>query len=278
MTTLVTGARGSVGRHVVAGLHDRGERVRALTRTPDEIDVPDGVEVVAGDLLSPETLRPALDGVDRLYLFPVAQTADEVVKLAVDAGVRRIVVLSSDSLETRLETNRASTEEHGTVERAVEAAGVEWTFLRPFAFAGNALFWSHTIVHEGVVRAAYPHAAQSLVHERDIADVAVTALLDDGHVGAKYRLTGPESLTQLEQVRILGEAIGRPIRFEELTHQEKYDELAQFIEPGDVEMILGYFAVATEKPDVVLPTVQQVTGRPARSFAQWSADHAADFG
>ncbi|MGH3939495.1 MAG: NAD(P)H-binding protein [Pseudonocardiaceae bacterium] len=277
MTTLVTGARGTVGRHVVARLHNQGEQVRALTRTPNEVCAPEGVEVVSGDLLEPESLQTAFKGVERLYLFPVSQTVDEVVTLAVRSGVRRIVVLSSDSLVTRLETNRASTEEHGAVERAVESAGIEWTFLRPFAFAGNALFWAHSIRTEGIVRAAYPHAAQSLVHEVDIATVAVIALLEDGHVGARYRLTGPEAITQVEQVRVLSDAIGRPIRFEELTHQRKRDELVQFLPPDDADMILGYFAVASEKPDEVLPTVEQVTGRPARSFAQWAADHVTDF-
>ncbi|MEV4754145.1 NAD(P)H-binding protein [Micromonospora sp. NPDC049559] len=277
MTILVTGATGSVGRQVVGQLVAAGEEVRALSRSPETAGLPAGVPVFQGDLERPETLAAAFEGVDRLYLFPVPRTAHDVVAMARKAGVRRIVVLSSDSMNTRLETNRESVEDHGAVERAVAEADVEWTFLRPFAFAGNALFWAHSIRTENVVRAAYPLAAQALVHEADIAAVATTALLEDGHDGAAYRLTGPESLTQIEQVRILGEAIGREIRFEELTHEQKLAELTQFIPAGDAEMILGYFAVAVHTPDVVLPTVEEVTGRPARSFAQWAADHRSDF-
>ena len=277
MTILVTGATGTVGRHVVARLLDAGEKVRALTRRPDEAGLPEKAEVVQGDLALPETLEKAFHGVEKLYLFPVGQTAKEVVDLAARSGVRRVVVLSSDAVVTQLETNQDSVSEHGTVERAVEAADVEWTFLRPFAFAGNALFWAHSISTESVVRTAYPDAAQALVHEADIADVAVAALLEDGHAGAKYRLTGPESITQLAQVRTIGEVLGREIRFEELTHEQKREEMLQFIPEDSVDMILGYFVVAVDNPDVVLPTVQEVTGRPARTFADWVADHTADF-
>ncbi|MFI6517032.1 NAD(P)H-binding protein [Spirillospora sp. NPDC050679] len=278
MTVLVTGATGSVGRVVVDRLREAGEPVRALTRDAADAGLPDDVEVFQGDLLRPETLAPALEGVDRLYLFPVHQTAPQVAEAIARAGVRRVVVLSSDAVGSTIPTNKASADEHGAVERAVAGTGAEWTALRPFGFAGNALFWAHSIATEGVVRMAYPTAAQSLVHEADIAEVAVAALLEDGHAGRVYRLSGPEAITQEEQVRIIAEVVGRPIEVVELTPEQKRAEMAEWIPEDAVDMILGYFAVAVERPDEVLPTVEQVLGKPARTFAQWARDHAADFG
>src|SRR3990170_32540 len=98
MTILVTGATGHVGRQVVAQLVAAGAPVRALTRNPATAAFPAGVEVVRGDLLDPESLEPALTGVDRLYLFPEPRTATEVVAAAERAGVRRIVTLSSGAV------------------------------------------------------------------------------------------------------------------------------------------------------------------------------------
>ncbi|MEU6024219.1 NAD(P)H-binding protein [Micromonospora sp. NPDC048871] len=276
MTILVTGATGTVGRHVVDQLLARGANVRALSRNP-AASLPADVEVVNGDLLRPDSLRPALTGVDRMYLFPVPDTAKECVDIAVRAGVRRIVVLSSDAVNTRYEIAGDSIDDHLAVENAVAESDVEWTFLRPVAFASNTLFWAHSITTEGVVRAAYPNAAQALVHEADIAAVAVTALLEDGHAGGRYTITGPEAITQVEQVRTIADQIGRDIRFEEMTPEEKHAEMIQYLPEDSVRMILGYFAIAVTNPDPVTTAVQQVTGVPARTFAEWVADHASYF-
>ncbi|SHG11988.1 NAD(P)H-binding protein [Streptoalloteichus hindustanus] len=277
MTILVTGATGNVGRHVVNQLVAAGEAVRALTRRPERTGLPAGVEVVAGDLRRPETVSPAVAGVDRMYLFPVPETAGEVVELAVQAGVRRIVVLSSSSTVDRRSTNWAAGEEHLAVERAVEAADVEWTFVRPGAFAANTLEWAPAIRAEGVVRAPHGAGRQAMVHEADIAEVATTALLRDGHAGAKYLLTGPEAISRVDQARAIGAAIGRSVRFEEIS-PERYRELVG-VYLGDevVDMLLGYWADAERTPDPVLPTVEEVLGRPARTFARWAEDNAASF-
>ena len=105
MTILVTGATGNVGRLVVDQLIKAGASVRALTRDPSTAALPAGAEVAAGDLTRPSSLAEALDGVDRMYLFPVAETAREVVDLAKRAGVRRIVVLSSGAVTTGYDTD-----------------------------------------------------------------------------------------------------------------------------------------------------------------------------
>jgi uncharacterized protein YbjT (DUF2867 family) len=265
---LVIGATGKVGHHVVDGLLERGARVRALTRNPDAARLPVGVEVVSGDLTDPKTFADHMPGVEAVFLvwpFLAAEAAAEVVDtLAGDAG--RIVYLSAEAAGRRPDSVWAS------VERAVERSGREWTFLRPTGFAANTLMWSGQIRRSGVVRWVYGRAARSLIHERDVADVAVRALTEGGHVRVRYVLTGPEALTQVEQVRRIGDAIGRALRWEEVSPDEIRDQLA-----GVPASALDTWASFVDSPEVVTSTVREVTGRPARSFPEWARDHAMDF-
>ncbi|MEU8891650.1 NAD(P)H-binding protein [Streptomyces sp. NPDC048442] len=277
MTVLVTGATGAVGRHVVDRLVAEGASVRALTRSPATAGLPSGVEVFEGDLERPATVRAALEGAERLYLFPVPETAREVVALAKEAGVRHIVVLSSSSVLDTSGDNHSGAH-HRAVEEAVEASGIDWTFVRPDEFATNLLWkWGHSIRAESVVRAPYGNAPRVLIHEADVAAVAATALLEDGHAGQAYVLTGPQALTQADQVQVLAGAAGRPLRFEEITPDEARAEMGRFMPAPVVEMVLGYLADAVHHPPSPVDTVERVTGRPARTFARWAADHAADF-
>lgn len=216
---LVIGATGKVGRHVVDGLRKEGAEVRALARNPDTAGLPVDVEVVAGDLTSPASLRPAMDGIDTVFLLWPSFAADgaaAVVDLIAEHA-SRIVYLSAMSVRDDLPPE--ATGVWGAVERLIERTGLEWTFLRAGGFAGNTLEWAEQIRADGVVRAPFPGASRSLIRERDIAAVAVRALVGDGHVGAKYVLTGPEVVSQADQVRIIGEVIGRPLEFDELPRE-----------------------------------------------------------
>ncbi|MEW2357475.1 NAD(P)H-binding protein [Spirillospora sp. NPDC029432] len=287
MTVLVTGANGGVGRLVVDGLVRDGQRVRALTRTPGKASFPDGVEVAGGDLTEPDGLAEALRGVERLYLFPVAATARRVVEMAVDAGVKRIVVLSSGAVTGGLDTDF-----HLPVEQAVEASGLEWTHVRPGEFMLNKVWlWGPSIRAERVVRDPNPDVAWCPVHERDIADVAVAALLGDGHAGAAYDVNGPELLTLRDQATAIGAAIGKEIRFERVTPHEAreiYMKQGGFA-AANADFLLGFedYSGAEADPDAAaepnlaaygpFPTAEAVTGRPARTFAEWARDHATDF-
>lgn len=277
MSVLVTGATGRVGRRVVDQVLAAGEHVRALTRTPEKANFPVEVEVVHGDLTHPESLQRAVKGVESAYLFPLPDAAPEFARLAAAAGVRRIVVLSSSSVLDEDEANYSGAY-HRAVEQAVAAQDVEWAFVRPDEFASNVLWkWGHSIRSERTVRAAYPRAARALIHEADVADVAATALLDDTSAGEAYELTGPESLTQVEQVRLIGEALGMEIRFEEITHAAAREEMLHFMPGPVVNMVLSYLAKSEGQEATVLPTVQEVTGKPGRHFKEWAAEHRAEF-
>jgi uncharacterized protein YbjT (DUF2867 family) len=283
VTTVVTGASGTVGRSLVAQLLRAGEPVRAVTRDPAGARFPPGAEVVGGDLADPATLAAALEGAERLHLFPYPETAPAVAALARRAGVRRVTVLSSGSVTAGYDTDYQL-----PVEQAVEASGLEWTHLRPGEFAANRLaLWGPSVRAERVVRWPFPDEVGIPVHEADIAAVAVLALLEDGHAGRAYDMTGPARVSVREQVAAIAAAIGDEVRLEPVSREEA---LRLLTEQGgwaaaNGPFLLGYegFSEGTEYPEidveelVPLPTVERLTGRPARSFAEWAADHADDF-
>ncbi|MFI0469049.1 NAD(P)H-binding protein [Saccharopolyspora sp. 5N102] len=276
MTVLVTGATGNVGRRVVDRLLAAGTQVRALTRRPEAAGLPGDVEVLRGDLADSDALAKALAGVDSVFLFPVPEGIEAFVERAKAAGVRRVVVLSSKAVE--FADGNAIGERHRVIEEAVEAGGFEWTFLRPGAFATNTLAWADSIRTEGVVREPFVDAQQTPIHEDDIAAVAATALLEDGHAGAAYALSGPEALTVREQVQAISAAIGREVGLEEQTlEQARAHMVAEGVPEAIVDALLSYGAQNVENAAPPVRTVEQVTGRPARTFAQWAVDHADDF-
>jgi uncharacterized protein YbjT (DUF2867 family) len=269
LATFVIGATGKVGRHVVSGLLERGAAVRALARDPDAADLPADVMVISGDLSDPQGFAQHLDGVEAVFLvwpFFSAEGSDEVVAVLARYA-RRIVYLSAEAAGQRPESFWAR------VEQAIERSATEWTFLRPTGFAANTLMWADQIRDSGIVRWPYGQAARSLIHERDIADVAVRALTEDGHAGARYVLTGPEALSQAQQAHAIGAALGRTVRWEELSREDAERQLAGRVP----DTALDTWASFVEAPEVVTSTVQEVTGTPARAFAEWARDHAHDF-
>jgi uncharacterized protein YbjT (DUF2867 family) len=164
------------------------------------------------------------------------------------------------------------------MERLIETSGLEWTFLRPDMFAGNALAWWAPQIRAGdIVRWPYLSAPKAPIDERDIAKVAVRALCEEGHVGAEYVLTGPQSLSQFEQVSIIGRVIDRPLRIQEMSPDEVRLEWLPIWPESVVNMLLDAWAAAIGQPAHVTSTVAEVTGAPARTFLEWAIDHAREF-
>ncbi|MEU2395005.1 NmrA family NAD(P)-binding protein [Streptomyces sp. NPDC007369] len=270
---LVTGATGNVGRNIVRGLLDAGEKVRAVTRDPETAGLPAEVEVLAGDLNRPEGLGPALEGVERVFLFPVFGALDGFLSAAKAAGVQHVVLLSSSAVEFA-EPGWIG-QAHLDCEASVAASGIGHTFVRAGLFMRNDLGWAGQIA-SGVVRGAYGTAAAAPVDERDIAAVAVQSLLaaQDGSI---HTLTGPESLSQIARVAIISEVIGRPLRFEELSREVALDHLSAQMPPEAASFLLDQLASWQGVTAEVLPTVEQVTGRPAHTYREWVQHHAAEF-
>ncbi len=278
---LVIGGTGTVGRQVLSRLAATGAQVRALARNPGAARLPPQVDFVRGDLTLPETLDGCLDGIEAVFLVwtaPAAAVAPALERIAKHA--RRIIFLSAPlktahPLFQQPNPLRAMGEQ---IERLIETSGLQWTFLRPGMFAANALSWWAPQIRAGnVVR--WPHLAipTAPIDERDIAAVAVRALCEDGHAGAEYVLTGPQSLTQFEQVSTIGRAIGRSLRIEEISPDEARRELLTIMPLPAVNMLLQAWAAAFGQPAHVTSTVAEITGAPPHTFLDWATDNAAEF-
>lgn len=271
---LVTGATGNVGRNVVQQLLEAGETVRALTRNPEKAGLPGEVEVHAGDIADPSRLHTALKDVDRVFLFPVFGQLEGFLKVAMESRVDHIAMLSSSAIE--FEDPGFIGQIHLECENAVKASALPHTFVRAGLFMLNDRGWAPQIRESGTVRAAYGTAATAPVDERDIAAVAVASLLSPSD-GSVHSLTGPESLSQIDRVRIIGDVLGRPVEFEELSREAALGHLVRQMPPEAAGFLLDQLASWQGVTAEVLPTVEQVTGRPAHTYAQWVEHHRADF-
>jgi len=269
MKILVTGATGTVGTHLVEQLIQTGIQVRALTRNPAKANFPNGVEVVAGDLTMPTSLTPALEGITGLHLINFGggtplQTGNEIMELAEKAGVKRVTVLRGGP--------------KGALEQAVESSKLTWTFLQPVEFMSGILEWAPSIRAEGVVRQPFSNRKTAIVHEADIASVAARVLGEDSHAGKTYSITGPEVLTPREMVRIISATTGHNIQFIELTEAQAREQWrAAGTPPEVIEFLVWAYGNTPPVGYTLSPAVEQVTGRPPRTFAQWAAEHSDDF-
>ncbi|MFE7338433.1 NAD(P)H-binding protein [Streptomyces griseus] len=271
MTILVTGATGTVGRRVVEQLLERGAHVRALTRDPARAELPAGVDVVRGDLTDPASLEPALDGVTGLHLitfggglFAPLETGEEILGLARKAGVRRVTVLHGGGATP--------------MESAVRASGFDWTVVMPVEFMANALEWAPGIRSEGVVREPFVDRLSAMVHESDIGAVVAAALTEDGHGGQEYLVTGPQVLTVRDKTAAIGAARGADVELVELTEEQALESWRGQGMPEDViAFLIDVYRDTPPEGRTVLDTVEKVTGRPARTFAQWAEEHAEHF-
>jgi uncharacterized protein YbjT (DUF2867 family) len=278
---LVIGATGTVGGQLVLQLAAQGARVRAMTRNPEAAQLPSNIEIARGDLTVPDTLEKCLDDVDSVFLVwtaPMSATDAALARIAKRA--RRIVFLSAP-LKTPhpffQQPNPARTLALH-IEELIEQSGLEWTFLRPGMFAANARdFWGPQICAGSIVGWPYLDAPTAPIDERDIAAVGVRALTENGHQGMEYVLTGPQSLTQYEQIATIGQVIGRALTIEEISRDEARRAWSAVMPAAVADMLMDAWAAAVGQPAYVTSTVQEITGRPARTFADWTRDHAAAF-
>lgn len=267
MTILVTGATANIGRRVVDHLLAAGAGpVRALTIDPERAALPAGVEVARGYLRRPETLQAALHGVERMYLAPTPDGSAEALRLARDAGVTRVVDLSGEPSTW-----------WGAVSTSVEDSGLAWTHLWPGDFMENSLVWAPQVVATRTVREPYPRGRSAPIAMDDIARVAASVLLSGEHVGRALALTGPEVLTRVELAGRIGDAIGEPVEFVRVTRDEAVAELSAAMGDDAVWYVDTILAGGVDSPVRAGRLVEDVTGRPATTFAAWARANAAVF-
>ncbi|NBH07516.1 NAD(P)H-binding protein [Amycolatopsis sp. SID8362] len=276
---VLTGATGLVGRLLTAEL---AGRARIVTRTPPAEALP--AEVFEGDPSRPETLTDALRGASTLFLHPraVGDAAYELVALARDLGVRRVVALAAANVDDDLaaQPSRFRGDRNKEADDAAATSGLEWVSVRPSSFALNALTaWAGQIRAGDDVRYVHAGFEESPLHERDLVEVLVRALVDDDLLGRRIDLTGPESLSHAEMVARIGTALGRPLRFHEVPAEAAArGMIASGLPEPFVTAMMARYAAHLAKPQFPPNAeVEKILGRPALTFAEWAAEHAADF-
>ncbi len=281
MRVLVIGATGRVGGRVVRRLLDHGHDVFAVVRR-STARLPDAVRRVDADVTRPASLA-ALPGVDGVFLvFPSLQADQWAAELIAALAARspQIVYLSAQGAQDA-QPGEGIMGSHALLEGLIDDAGVGRTFLRSSGFAANTLAWAPQIAAGGPVRWMYGDARRVLIHEDDLAAVAVQALetrdAGDGIANSAHHLTGPQQLTQREYAGVVGDVIGRRVEFVELNDDEAIRELFSDLPEAFGRSIIRGQAAMVKNPEPLTTTVPDLLGRPARSFAQWVADHRAAF-
>ena len=274
---LVTGATGNVGRELVRQLAEGGEEVVALIRRDeDRARLPSGVHGVVGDLNRPQPWAPTLSGVRAAHLLAGYDGLDELLSAMRDAGVERVTLQSSSSVPAGDMTN-AVARYHILSEQAVRDSGLAWTFIQPNSFMTNALRWLPQLRAGDTIRLPFANVPIATIDPADIAAVAAAALTTDRHEGRSYRVSGPESLLLAEQVAILAKVLGRDLRFEAQSDEEAHAEMTASMPADYVDAFFSFFVEGTIDESTVLPTVEEVLGRPPRRFEDWARAHADAF-
>lgn len=279
---LVTGATGNIGTEIVRLLLAESHRVRVLVRDPAKVAMlGDVVDVVRGDLMRPETLPAAFAGVERAFVMipsieDIAATAPRIFAAAQAAGVQHVVFLSSGTIQ--MQPPMTVGRWHLAGEAALQATKLAWTMLRPGNFASNSIRWAGQIRAQGAVFAPHGDHESAVIDPRDIAAVAAKALTTPGHAGKTYLLTGPALLSTAQQVAILAQALAKPIR---LVAVPEAGARAGMLKSG-MGAVLADAILELMRPDgfmepALTTTVQDVTGRPARTFADWARENLAAF-
>ncbi|MFI6293798.1 SDR family oxidoreductase [Nonomuraea sp. NPDC050790] len=271
MTILVTGSRGAVARALIPTLRERGLPVRAASSAPEA----DGT--VHCDLTDPGTFAAALDGVTSIFLYAEASHADAFADEAVKAGGRHVVLLSSSSVLADDPAGNPLAASHLEAENALLRSPIPATLLRPGAFAGNATAWSWAVKSGEPVSLPYPGAHSDAIHESDVAACAAAVLADPSLGGRPYTLTGPESLTFAEQLAILGRALGREIGVKPVTREEWKAEVSAYVRGPYADALLDWWQSCDGVPAPLTTAVEELTGRPAQTFAAWAGANVAAF-
>ncbi|MFB6724961.1 NAD(P)H-binding protein [Kribbella sp. NPDC056345] len=260
---VVTGATGNVGRPLVETLVAAGEQVRAVSRR----------QSFTADMSQPETLKPALDGAEAAFLmtppdFLANGDFGAVVDVVRAAGVQRVVLLSSQGVGTQRHPS--------ALEDAVTESGLEWTILRPGNFNSNAFQWAESVRTRRVLEAPYGDVLLPAVDPADIADVAALALREPNHGGTIYTLTGPEPIGPRRMTAAIAEAIGEPVQFVELSHEEARARMLTYMPEPVVEATLGVLGAPSLEEQAVSPDIERLLGR-ARTFTDWATRNALTF-
>ena len=281
-TVLVTGATGNIGRQVVQMLADAGEPVRALCRRQEQVDDfrSQGVDAVLGDLGDVGSMVAAMDGVDRLFLltFPGRSQREHgrnAVEAALATAVRRVVHVSTADANPASAIPWASAPAY--TDALLQATDIGWTLLRPSAFMQNVLE-SAAAIRRGLFPQTSGRGVTGWIDTHDIAAVAAQVLIEDGHDGATYVLTGPELLSVPDLAAQLTMVLGRRVRYVHLPSRVFYVLLRltgsdPFTAGGLRHQFLDGLRHGQDHGAVFTETVRSITGAAPRSFTEFAEAH-----
>ncbi|HEX2450973.1 MAG TPA: SDR family oxidoreductase [Gemmatimonadales bacterium] len=277
---VLTGATGTVGRWTVAALQAAGVPFRVAARTPLKAQAL-GMPVVEFDWDRPATFEPAFAGAETLFLLtPVAERQAEygtgAAAAAKRVGVRHIVRLSVIGAEA--EPGIALGRLHRAAERAIEASGIAWTMLRPTSFAQNFVnYYGLDPYKNCAVYLPHGQGGASWVDARDVGEVAARVLTETGHEGKAYTLTGGEAVSTADAIAILGEALGREYEYVDVPEDAAREAMRTHgAPPWMVDGLAELHALIKHgRFNGVVPTLQQLLGKPPRSFRTYAEDLAA---
>lgn len=283
---VITGATGTVGSRVASQLAAAGHGFRALARDPSKASsaLGPGAEVAVGDLARPETLDGALDGAKRLFLLSPNVPADErrelvtnAITAAKRAGVERIVYLSVAARGR--EPEQAYGRIHQDAERRIEESGCAWTHLRPIAFMSNLLYSLDSIKAENAFYLPTGDGKMSAIDPDDIAAVAAKALVEDGHEGKRFVLTGPQALSHADQAEQLSAVLGRNVSYVDVPEAAAREAMLEArMAPETAEDLLEFYAlIKAGERALISPDFERVMSREPRTFATYIEQNAGVF-
>ena len=281
---LVTGGTGDLGGALTYTLLAMGANFRVLEhQKPVSSEIKDaGVEVVPGDLMVPESLDAAMEGVDMVFLYTplspdAAKMASNAISAAKRSGSPHIVRLSERPPEpvSNLRVGRL----HLETDAELKASGLPYTFLRPTQFMQVTLFSAPSIASDGKIYMPYKDGRLSLVDIRDVAEAAAFVLTNEGHNGKSYILTGPASISLYEVAAILSSALEKEVNYVNVPVEAARESMLAM---GLEEWFAGAFLEYMENfsnggGDFVADDFEKLTGHPPHSFDSYARDFAQHF-
>jgi uncharacterized protein YbjT (DUF2867 family) len=283
-TILLIGATGTVGRQLVSELSKTNNKLRALVRNPDSANLPPAIEKFRGDLTAPDSLEAALKNTDAAFLVWTAPSATAPAVIdRIAKNTNRLVFLTAPHQTPHPFFQHPSplTAMLAGIERHIESTSLQSTFIRPGMFASNCInWWGPAFRNDEVIRWPLLEAPTAPIDPRDIAAVCARVLTDSNaqsHAAHNYVITGPESLTQLQQLQIIADVIGRPLRYEDLSADEARKALVPPFPLPVLNMLLNAWTAALPQPAYVTTTVADLLARPAHTFRSWAQHNASAF-
>jgi uncharacterized protein YbjT (DUF2867 family) len=281
---LLTGATGRVGRATASALLNSNVPFRVLVRDATKFALIDPkIEVVTGDLVDVQSVRRALQGIERALIVmgnhpDQAAIERQFATLAMEAGVAHLVKISSmEAAETAsavLPLNHYETEQH------IVASGMNWTFLRPNFYMQNMLMYAEAIKRSAGFALPLGAALTAMIDTQDVGEVAAAVLMEQGHAGHIYELTGPDLMNFHEVAQRLGDVIGSNVRYHEQSAEDFRATLERFISsPWQLDAVCELFAeIAAGSLAYRTETVRELLGRAPMCIESFARRFSPSFG